>query len=79
MLESCGIIGKSEWHNEPFKRTIVGAESSFPFITVCNMDKVIGVSEIDGGIDTGFTHSGKEIGNEQKMISIFLEILLRPQ
>ena len=34
------------------------------------MDKVIGMSEIDGGIDTGFTHSGKEVGNEQKRISI---------
>ena len=34
------------------------------------MDKVIGMLEIDGGIDTGFTHSGKEVGNEQKRISI---------
>ena len=34
------------------------------------MDKVIGMSEIDGGIDTGFTHSGKEVGNEWKRISI---------
>ena len=70
MLESCGSIGKSEGHNEPFKRTIAGVESSFPFITICNTDKVIGMSEIDGGIDTGFTHSGKEVGNEWKGISI---------
>ena len=34
------------------------------------MDKVIGVSEIDRGIDMGFTHSGKEVGNEWKRISI---------
>ena len=71
MLESCGSIGKSKGHNEPFKRTIVGLESSFPFITVRNMDKVIGVSEINGGIDMGFAHSGKEVGNEQKGISVF--------
>ena len=71
MLESCGSIGKSEGHNEPFKRTIVGSESSFPFITVCNTDKVIGMSEINGGIDMGFTCSGKEVGNEQKGISAF--------
>ena len=63
-------IGKSERHNEPFKRTVVGAESGFPFITICNMDEVIGVSEIDGGVDTGFTCSGKEVRNEQKGISI---------
>ena len=28
------------------------------------------MSEIDGGIDTGFTHSGKEVRNEWKRISI---------
>ena len=27
--------------------------------------------EINGGIDTGFTHSGKEVGNEWKGISVF--------
>ena len=71
MLESCGSIGKSEGHNRPFKRTIAGLEHGFPFITVHNMDEVIGMSEINGGIDTGFTHSGKEVGNEQKGISVF--------
>ena len=35
------------------------------------MDEVIGVSEINGGIDMGFTHSGKEVGNEWKGISVF--------
>ena len=34
------------------------------------MDKVIGMSEIDGDIDMGFTCSGKEVRNEQKRISI---------
>ena len=70
MLKSCGSIGKSEGHNKPFKRTVAGVESSFPFITICNTDEVIGVSEINGGIDMGFTCSGKEVGNEQKGISI---------
>ena len=35
------------------------------------MDEVIGMSEINGGIDMGFTHSGKEVRNEQKGISVF--------
>ena len=35
------------------------------------MDEVIGMSEIDGGIDMGFTRSGKEVGNEQKGILVF--------
>ena len=71
MLESCRSIGKSKGHNEPFKRTIAGSESSFPFITVHNTDEVIGMSEINGGIDTGFTCSGKEVRNERKGILVF--------
>ena len=35
------------------------------------MDEVIGRSEINGGIDMGFTCSGKKVGNEQKGISVF--------
>ena len=35
------------------------------------MDKVIGMSEINGSIDTGFTCSGKEVRNEQKGILVF--------
>ena len=71
MLESCGSIGKSKGHNKPFKRTIVGSESGFPFITDRNTDKVIGMSEINGDIDIGFTHSGKEVRNEWKGILVF--------
>ena len=48
----------------------MGEESSFPFITICNTDKVIGMSEIDGGVDMGFTCSGKEVINEWKRTSI---------
>ena len=70
MLESCRSIGKSEGHNEPFKRTIAGAESGFTFINIRNMDGLIGVSEINGGVDMGFTHSGKEVRNEWKGILI---------
>ena len=43
----------------------------FPFITICNTDEVIGMSEINGGIDMGFTRSGKEVRNEWKGISVF--------
>ena len=34
------------------------------------MDEVIGMSEVNGGIDMGFTHSGKEVRNEWKRILI---------
>ena len=70
MLESCRSIGKFEGHDEPFKRIIVGSESGFPFITVRNTDEVIGMSEINGGIDTGFTRSGKGVRNKWKGILV---------
>ena len=35
------------------------------------MDEVIGMLEINGGIDMGFTRSGKEVRNEQKGILVF--------
>ena len=34
------------------------------------MDEVIDMSEINGGVDTGFTCSGKEVRNEWKRILI---------
>ena len=72
-----GALVSPKGNNEPFKRTIAGSEHGFPFITVHNMDKVIGVSEINGGIDTGFTRSGKEVRNEQKGISVFFGYFIK--
>ena len=48
-LESHGSIGKSKWHNMPFKGTIAGAECSFPFVTLSYSDLVVAVSEVDLG------------------------------
>ena len=41
------------------------------------MDEVIGMSEINGGIDTGFTCSGKEVRNERKGISVFFGYFIK--
>ena len=51
-------------------------ESGFPFITVHNTDEVIGVSEINGGIDMGFNCSGKEVGNERKGILVLFSYFI---
>ena len=40
------------------------------------MDEVIGMSEINGGIDMGFTCSGKEVGDEQKGILVFFDYFI---
>ena len=79
MLESCRSIGKSKRHNKPFKRTIAGSESGFPFITVCNMDEVIGVSEINGGIDAGLPAVVRRSEMNGRGYQSFLVILLRPR
>ncbi|KIO07406.1 hypothetical protein M404DRAFT_136896, partial [Pisolithus tinctorius Marx 270] len=38
MLESCRHISQTEWHYPPLIRTIMSAESHFPFISICNLD-----------------------------------------
>ena len=62
-LESSRHVGKSEGHHKPFKRAVVSAECSFPFITVCDADKVVGMSKIDLCIELGFPRCAKEEGN----------------
>ena len=38
VLESHGSVGKSKWHNMPFKGTVAGVECSLPFISFSNTD-----------------------------------------
>ena len=39
---------------------------------------MIGVMEIDGGIEAGFTCSGQEVGNERKWIMVLFGNLVQP-
>ena len=63
-LESGRGISKSERHNTPFKRPISGPESSFPFVTFCYSNQMVSVTEIDFGIDFGFSWGVEEITDE---------------
>ncbi|KIN95563.1 hypothetical protein M404DRAFT_165424, partial [Pisolithus tinctorius Marx 270] len=38
LLESCRHISQTKWHYLPLVRTIMSAESCFPFISVCDVD-----------------------------------------
>ncbi|KIO01309.1 hypothetical protein M404DRAFT_150351 [Pisolithus tinctorius Marx 270] len=38
MLESCRHVSQTEWHYPPLVRTIMSAESCFPFISICDAD-----------------------------------------
>ncbi|KIO00037.1 hypothetical protein M404DRAFT_153735 [Pisolithus tinctorius Marx 270] len=51
LLEGRRCISQTEWHYPPLVRTITSVESHFPFISVCDVDQMIGMAEVDLGID----------------------------
>ncbi|KIO01585.1 hypothetical protein M404DRAFT_149669 [Pisolithus tinctorius Marx 270] len=50
-LEGRRCVSQTEWHYPPLIRTITSAECCFPFISVCDADQMIGMAEVDLGID----------------------------
>ena len=61
----------------PLKGTIAGSECGFPFVAFSNLDKVIGMLEIYGGVNLGFACSGQWVGDEQKQILVLLGDLVK--
>ncbi|KIN98462.1 hypothetical protein M404DRAFT_157730, partial [Pisolithus tinctorius Marx 270] len=51
LLEGCRRISQTEWHYPPLVRTIMSAECHFPFISICDVDQMIGMAEVDLGVD----------------------------
>ncbi|KIO14405.1 hypothetical protein M404DRAFT_120976 [Pisolithus tinctorius Marx 270] len=51
LLEGHRCVSQTEWHYPPLVRTITSAECHFPFISVCYADQMIGMVEVDLGID----------------------------
>ncbi|KIO14597.1 hypothetical protein M404DRAFT_119511 [Pisolithus tinctorius Marx 270] len=50
-LEGRRRISQTEWHYSPLVRTIMSVESRFPFISICYADQMIGMAEVNLGID----------------------------
>ncbi|KIO15016.1 hypothetical protein M404DRAFT_120097, partial [Pisolithus tinctorius Marx 270] len=50
-LESHRHVSQTKWHYLPLIRTIMSAESCFPFISICYADQMIGMVEINLGVD----------------------------
>ncbi|KIO14824.1 hypothetical protein M404DRAFT_119567, partial [Pisolithus tinctorius Marx 270] len=50
-LESHRHVSQTKWHYPPLIRTITSAESRFPFISVCDADQMVGMVEVNLGID----------------------------
>ncbi|KIO00943.1 hypothetical protein M404DRAFT_151402, partial [Pisolithus tinctorius Marx 270] len=50
-LESHRCVSQTEWHYLPLIRTITSVECHFPFISICYVDQMIGMAEINLGVD----------------------------
>ena len=46
-LESGRCVGESERHYVPFEGAIVSLESPLPFITLLDLDQMVGMPEVD--------------------------------
>ena len=50
-LETRRGVGEPLRHHKPLKRPISGPEGGFPFVAIGNVDEVVGLSQVDLGID----------------------------
>src|SRR6185369_5136653 len=75
-LKSRWGVGEAEWHDSPFKRSIARAESGFPFVSFSNMNEVVGMSEVEGCVDSSFSGGLEKVGNQRKRIAILFRDLI---
>ena len=56
-LETCRGIGEPLGHHQPLERPILGLEGGLPFVTISDVDEVVGVSQVNLGVDPGLAQS----------------------
>ena len=56
-LETHWGIGEPLGHHQPLKRPIPGLEGGLPFIAIGDADEVVGVSQVNLGVDLGLAWS----------------------
>ena len=61
MLKSGGRVRKPEGHDTPFEGAIVGAESSFSFIALSDMDQVVRMTEVNFRIESCLSQAVEEV------------------
>src|SRR5882724_11378552 len=54
-LKSCWSISKPFRHYQPFEGTITGPEGSLPFVSRCDPNEMVCMSEVDFGVDSCFS------------------------
>ena len=60
-LESGRCVGESERHYTPFEGAIASPESRLPFVTLSDLDQMVGVLEVNFQIDFGLAWAVKEV------------------
>ena len=56
-LETRWGIGEPLGHHQPLERPVPGPESGLPFVAIGDADEVVGMSQVDLGIDLGRVRS----------------------
>ena len=56
-LETCQGIGEPLGHHQLLKRPIPGLEGGLPFVAIGDADEVVGMSQVNLGIDPGLAWS----------------------
>ncbi|KIN99891.1 hypothetical protein M404DRAFT_153794, partial [Pisolithus tinctorius Marx 270] len=77
-LAGCRHISQPKGHYPPLIRTITSVESHFPFISICDVDQMIGMVEVNLCVDFSMAWRVEQVGDEQQWIVIFFMILLSP-
>ena len=61
-LEGSGCIGQAKGHHHPLKGSILGSECCLPFVTIPDPDEMVGMPQINLGVDPHFTRRVEEVG-----------------
>ena len=62
----------------PFKQSVPSSKGGFPFVAFSNADKMVGMLEVDLGIDSHQSRSVEEVRGKWKWVSVFLGELVQP-
>ena len=56
-LEPCCGNGEPLGHHQPLERPVLGPESGLPFVAISDVDEVVGMLQVNLGIDPGLARS----------------------
>ena len=69
-MEGRRSVGESEGHDAPFERAVAGPKGGLPLVSGGDPNEIVGVSEVDLGIDPSLPRSVEEVRDERERIPI---------